>query len=117
MTRLTTKLIENVKPAAVRREIPDSGCRGLYLVVQPTGRKAWAVRYRFKGTTKKLTLDSGLTLAAARKAATDALHELERGNDPATLKFDARAKAEQAAADRQRDTVEALANEFIEQHA
>jgi integrase len=117
MARLTTKFIDNAKPAAVRREIPDSGCRGLYLVVQPTGRKAWAVRYRFHGATRKLTLDADLTLAAARQAATAALRELERGNDPAALKFDARAKAEQAAADRERDTVEALVNEFIEQYA
>src|SRR5262245_36165085 len=117
MTKLTTKFLENVNPANARQEIADSGCRGLYFIVQPTGRKAWAVRYRFKGETRKLTLDPGLTLAAARKAATDALHELERGNDPAALKFEAQAKQEQAAADRQRDTVEALANQFIEQYA
>src|SRR5215831_7270846 len=117
MTKLTTKFLENVKPAATRREIPDAGCRGLYLIVQPTGRKAWAVRYRFKGETRKLTLDPGLTLAEARKAATAALHELERGHDPAALKFEARAKNEQAAADRQRNTVEALANQFVEQYA
>src|SRR5262245_39772087 len=117
MAKLSTKFIENVKPAAVRREIADSGCRGLYLIVQPTGRKAWAVRYRFGSVTRKLTLDAGLTLAEARKAATAALHELERGNDPAALKFDARAKEEQTAADRQRDTVERLANLFIEQYA
>src|SRR5260370_13957120 len=43
MAKLTTKFIENVKPADSRREIPDGGCRGLYLIVQPTGRKAWAV--------------------------------------------------------------------------
>jgi hypothetical protein len=66
--------------------------------VQPTGRQAWAVRYRFQGETRKLTLDHGLTLAEAREQATKALRDLERGNDPATLKFDARAKAEQAAA-------------------
>src|SRR6266436_6298791 len=117
MAKLTTKFIENAKPAAHRREIPDSGCRGLYLIVQPTGRKAWAVRYRFEGTPKKLTLDGRLTLAEARKAATDALHELECGNDPAALKFDAQAKAEKAAADRQRDTVDRLAERFIEQYA
>jgi integrase len=117
MAKLTTKFLENVKPAAVRREIPDSGCRGLYAVIQPTGRKTWAVRFRFGGKTRKLTLDPALTLAAARQAATAALHELERGNDPAALKFDAQAKAEKAAADRARDTVEALANEFIEQYA
>jgi integrase len=114
---LTAKSVENAKPAAIRREIPDAGCRGLYLVVQPTGRKAWAVRYRFEGTPRKLTLDGALTLAAARKAATDALHELERGNDPAALKFDAQAKAEKEAADRAGDTVDNLAARFIEKYA
>jgi integrase len=117
MARLTAKFLDNVKPAAERREIPDSGCRGLYLVVQPTGRKAWAVRYRFGRKTRKLTLDGGLTLKAARKAATDALHELECGNDPGALKFEAQAKAEQVAADRKRDTVERLAEQFIERYA
>jgi integrase len=117
MAKLTTKFIENVKPAADRREIPDRGCRGLYLIVQPTGRKAWAVRYRFEGATRKLTLDAGFSLAEARHAATAALHELERGKDPAALKFDAQAKAEKAAADRQRDTVDHLAGLFIERYA
>src|SRR5262245_24603064 len=118
MAKLTTKFIESIKPTAARQEIPDSACGGLYLVVQAgTGHKSWAVRYRYQGRTRKLTLDGGLTLAAARKAASDALHELERGNDPAALKFDAQAKAEKEAADRARDTVEALMHEFIEQHA
>src|SRR5262249_25347819 len=117
MVRLTTKFIENAKPADIRREIPDSGCRGLYLVLQPSGRQAWAVRYRFEGKTRKLTLDAGLSLPAARQAATAALHELERGNDPAALKFEARAAAEAASADRKRDTVEHLAKLFIEQYA
>src|SRR6516164_5006806 len=84
MARLTAIAVENIKPWPRRREIPDSGCRGLYLVVQPSGRKSWAVRYRFQGTPRKLTLDGALTLATARKAATDALHVLERGHDPAT---------------------------------
>jgi integrase len=117
MAKLTTKFVENVKRPDSRREIPDSGCRGLYLIVQPTGRKAWAVRYRFEGKTRKLTLDAGLTLAEARAAATAALHELERGNDPAALKFDAQDKAEKAAADRKRNTVEHLADLFIERYA
>jgi integrase len=117
MAKLTTKFIENAKPAAIRREIPDAGCRGLYLVVQPTGRKAWAVRYRYQGDSRKLTLDAGLTLAEARKAASAALHELERGSDPVALKFEARAAAKAASADRQRDTVEALANQFIDGYA
>jgi integrase len=117
MAKFTTKFIENLKPAAVRREIPDGGCRNLYLVVQPTGRKAWALRYRFGGKTRKLTLDGGLSLAGAREAATKALRELERGNDPAALKFDAQAKAEKAAAERDADTVDRWAAQFIERHA
>jgi integrase len=117
MAKLTTKFIENAKPADVRREIPDAQCRALYLIVQPTGRKAWAVRYRFGGKTRKLTLDAGLTLAAARQAATAALHELEQGRDPAALKFDAEAAAKKAAAERAGDTVDNLAAQFIEQYA
>jgi integrase len=117
MAKLSTKFIENIKPAVARREIPDSGCRGLFLIVQPTGRKAWAVRYRFGGKTKKLTLDAGLTLAEARKAATGALAQLDRGTDPAALKFEAQAAAEAASADRKRDTIEHLTGLFIEQHA
>jgi integrase len=114
---LTTKRIENLKASAARQEVPDGGCRGLYHIVQPSGRHAWAVRYRFNGKPRKLTLDSGLTLAEARKAATAALHELERGHDPAALKFDAQAKAEKAAAERAGDTVDNLAAQFIERYA
>jgi len=113
MARLTAKAIENLKPAAERREIPDSGCRGLYAVVQPTGRKTWAVRYRFGGKTRKLTLDPTFTLAAAREAATAALREVEQGHDPAALKFAAQATA----VDRAKDTVDRLAAQFIEEHA
>src|SRR5262249_31564847 len=60
---------------------------------------------------------AGLTLAEARKAATAALHELERGNDPAALKFEAKAVAAAAATAREAYTVEHLAGLFIEQHA
>jgi len=120
MTKLTTKSVENIKPADSRREIPDGGCRGLYLIVQPvTGRRSWAVRYRFRGEPKKLTLGAwpGLQLAAARKAAAVALHELAQGRDPAALKFDAKAAEAAAAAKLAGDTVENLAAQFIERHA
>jgi len=57
--------------------------------VQPSGHKSFAVRYRRPNKEKKtakLTLDPAwpvLTLASARKAAADALHDLAQGNDPA----------------------------------
>ena len=79
--------------------------------------KSWAVRYRYDGRPKKLTLDRALTLAAARKAATDALHELAQGRDPAAQKFEARASAEKDRAARAADTVDHWAKRFIEQHA
>jgi integrase len=84
--RLTAKTVENLKPGATRREIPDDGCSSLYLIVQPSGAKSWAVRYRYRGHPTKLTLIGVTSLAAARKAATDALNELEQGNDPAAAR-------------------------------
>ena len=114
---LTAKKIENIKPGVARQEIPDGGCRGLYLVVQPSGRKSWAVRYRFNGRPKKLTLDGVGSLAEARKAATNALLELELGNDPAGLKFDAKAAEAKAAAELAGDTVDNLVAQFIERYA
>jgi integrase len=81
--RLTAKAIENIKPTAQRREIPDPGCAGLYLVVQPSGRKSWAVRYRFAGKPRKLTLAGFTDLADARAAAVEALKAVRNGTDPA----------------------------------
>jgi integrase len=114
---LTDLSIRNLKPGAVRREIADQGCRGLYYVLQPSNRRSWAVRYRYGGKTRKLTLDGVGTLAAARKAAADALHELALGRDPAAMKFAAKAASKRASAERAAGTVEALAAKFIERHA
>src|SRR5204863_6979941 len=88
MTKALTPIaIANLKPSDKRREIPDGGCRGLYLIVQPTGRKVWAVRYRFGERPRKLTLDGVTSLADARKRATAALADVERGVDPGAMKL------------------------------
>jgi Arm DNA-binding domain len=67
-----------------RREIPDGKIAGLYLVLQPSGAKSWAVRYRANGLPKKLTLGSYPTvdLAAARKRAQEALGDVAGGRGP-----------------------------------
>ena len=73
---LTQRAVEKAKPdRAKRREMPDGGLPGFYLVVQPSGAKSWAVRYRFAGRPKKLTLGAYplLSLANAREAARAAL--------------------------------------------
>ena len=35
MAKLSAKFVENLKPGPARREIPDAGCVGLYLISQP----------------------------------------------------------------------------------
>src|SRR5271170_7859024 len=129
---LTTIAVANAMPKATRREIPDPGCAGLHLVVQPSGKKSWAVRYRIRGQPKKLTLGpvaakespdavsiSGraLTLAAARKLATAALHEVQRGIDPAHKKQVEKQRLRTQRAETERDTVAAIAARFLERHA
>jgi integrase len=93
----TDLAIKNQKPGKVRREIPDSGCAGLYLIVQPSGRKSFAARFRFQGKPRKLSLEA-TTLAAARKAATAALHEAKEGRDPTATKRQEKAEQRTIAA-------------------
>jgi integrase len=82
----------------VRTEIPDGKSRGLFLVVQPSGAKSWALRFRFDGKPKKLTIGPVLdvrehpvddlplgephTLAEARIAADRARNRAATGDDP-----------------------------------
>lgn len=92
--------IEAMKPdPEKRREVPDPALSGLYLVIQPSGAKGWALRYRFAGKPAKLTLGKWpvMGLAEARKAASGALEKVERGENPATEKKVAK-KAQAAAA-------------------
>jgi integrase len=114
--KLTPLAVENAKPKRrgyepVRTEIGDRGCPGLYLVVQPSRVKSWALRYRIDGRSRKLTLGGAdtLTLAAARAAAAQALHQVELGNDPAAAKRAARMKPAVPA-----DSIEAAIEQFLE---
>ena len=58
--KLTDIAIHNLKPQAGRYEIPDPGASGLYVIVQPSGHKSFAVRYRLGGRPQKLTLKAGI---------------------------------------------------------
>jgi integrase len=90
--KLTDFAIKSLKTPAARREIPDDGAAGLYLILQPSGKRSFAVRYRHDGTTRKLTLQTGISLSAARKFAAQAMHAVAEGHDPAVEKKVARAK-------------------------
>jgi integrase len=107
---LTAKSVEAAKPDPnVRREIPDGRLQGLYLIVQPSGSKGWAARYRHKGRTRKLTLGKYpmVSLSDAREKARAALAILDMGSDPAM----------EAVARRDADTVAMLVSDFMSRHA
>src|SRR5262249_45581054 len=93
MAVLTTRFVEAAKPKRnsagdpVRAEYPDAACPGLHLVVQPTGTRSWALRFRQRADRRsvKLTIgkagEGGLSLAAARAAAATYRHQLESRPD------------------------------------
>jgi integrase len=131
---LTPLGVKNARAGSARREIPDV-CKGLHLVVQPSGAKSWAFRYRFAGKPRKLTigpvysgkdepetpaLDQANTLAGARKLASDAALKVAKGIDPARHKKREKETARLRAENSElldRDTVESVARLFIEKYA
>ena len=114
---LTTKAIEAAKPGDNRREIPDPALSGLYLVVQPSGVKSWALRYRFAGKPKKLTLGRWpvMGLADARAAASDAIEAVELGNDPGAAKKATKAARLEAQLS-ERDKIKTLVGQCGKRH-
>jgi integrase len=125
---LTALTCRNAKPPTKRDrdEIPDGGCPGLYLIVQKSGHKAFAVRFRFRGVPRKLTLGpfladgqhgadaepvlgAPLTLAAARELAARAKRQAKGGVDPTAERRKQRT-LERAA---ESDTLTAVAQEYL----
>jgi len=109
---LTVRRIEQtIKPGDIRREYPDGLLAGLYLVVQPSGAKSWAVRYRYAGRPAKMTLGPypAVTLAKARELGRDAIIAAKQGRDPGKERKAERRKAEQAA----ENTLKAIAEEYL----
>jgi integrase len=131
---LTAAAVKKIQPGSRRIEVVDGGCRGVRLVIQPSGSKSWAVRLRRPdGRTSKVTLGavdlSGgetdaeptlgglLTLAGARKLAVEVLRQKALGRDPARDRIAAKRQARAAHAERIANAFAPLAQQFIEQHA
>lgn len=113
--KLTAAVVDQLKPTPRRQEIPDGLCVGLYLIIQPTGKKGWQVRYRHGGTHRRMTLGSYpvLSLADARARARDTLAAASEGRDPAE---EARAaKAPKPPDDR--DKLSSVVALFLKRHA
>ena len=115
---LTDLKIKNLPIPAKRQEVPDRGrVPGLYFIIQPSGARSWALRYRTDGLPRKLTLGAypAVDLATARRRAQEALGDVAGGKDPAKAKKAAReaAKAERGDDDRR---VARVAELFIERY-
>jgi integrase len=114
---LTAQSVERLKPHATKRlEIPDRLMPGLYLVIQPSGARSWAVRYRHSGKPRKLTLGGypALDLAKARERGREALQAVAAGRDPVAEKKEAARRAQEKGA--ASDLVSAQLDVFIERY-
>jgi integrase len=100
-----------------RIEIADAGAPGLYLVIQPSGLKSWALRYRAAGKSTKFSIGGypAVSLRAAREAARVALGKVNAGKDPAAERREARAAAQKPKPEH--DLVEKVVETFVERYA
>ncbi len=97
--KLTEAVIPTIKATDKRREIPAG--HGLYLTVQPSGHKSWALRYRRPGAgMAKIVLGPWpeIALKDARRKAYAALAAVGKDQDPAEAKAHERAAERRAAA-------------------
>jgi integrase len=110
MPKLTDAAVRNRRPDTTKRvEIHDG--HGLYLVIQPSGHKSWAFRYRSRGKSRKLSLGPygkapAIGVTKARALAAAELVKVRTGGDPAR--------------DRRRETADtfgAVARLFVERYA
>jgi integrase len=130
---LTAAGVAKLRAGKSRREISD-GTSGLRLVIQPSGVKSWAVRFRRpNGKSAKLTLgscdDNGkegegepvigghLSLAAARRLAAETRRQRALGRDPAAAYLAEKQRARAAAIETNANPFSVAAVNFIEQYA
>ena len=127
---LTVAAVAKLKPGRKRREVLDT-TPGLYLVIQPSGHKSWALRYKKNGKRFKLTLGtcdtSGrelegepaigghLTLAAARRLASEKHRQRALGRDPVQERKQERHRRALVAQDARRTKFALAAQDYIEQ--
>jgi integrase len=108
--------VERLKAPSRRKEIPDAGMPHLYLVVQPSGLKSWAVRYRYGGRPRKLTVGQfpGVGVVKARERAQATLEALDRGEDPGVKRLAERGSQHRPSADP--DTFGVLIRAYFASH-
>jgi integrase len=126
---LTAAAIAKLKPSKrVVREISDAGCPALRLVIQPSGSKSWAMRFRRIGgqqgnltlgpvdlsnKTSEPVIGAPLTLPAARALAAEVHRQRAMGIDVIAVRHRERLEREGSIA----KTFAAAVVDFVSQHA
>ena len=107
---LTDTAIRLVKAGGVERKLADE--KGLYLLITASGSKLWRLKYRIAGKEKKLALGSypDVSLKDARAKRDEARRTAVAGNDPASIKREARVAKRFAGG----NTFAVVANEYID---
>jgi len=131
---LTTAAVRNLRPTNRRRIIRDGGATSLYLVIQPSGRKSWMMRFRGpSGKVGKIVLGpvdlsgrrpSGeppeigepLSLVAARQVAADVHSQRARKRDVVADHKARKHRQRAGIVDRAASTFDAVARTFVEEH-
>jgi integrase len=111
--KLTDRTIKALKPKPARYEVWADGNAGFGMRVSPAGRKSWIYLYRFEGKSRRMTLGTypAVGLASAHVKHAQAKELLEKGDDPGSL------HVEKRRAERQAETVQTLADEYLEKWA
>jgi integrase len=110
--KLTAAAVARAKaPSSGQTDYFDMAYPGLALRVTAKGVKSWTYHARVRGKLKRATLGRypDLTLAEARKQAGETAEMMHRGDDPT----EAKRKARRAASQPIRDTVAAVAAEWL----
>ena len=119
--RLTDKFLEAAKgDPAGRREYLDALVPGLAFIVQPSGVKSWAVRYRDaskKPTKVTLARYPLLGLGEAREQAREVLQKVAIGQDPAAEKRTTKLIVFTEAPSRERDLWWAVVTDYLKRDA
>lgn len=117
---LTKRRVEELEPEAKRYRVADLGQRGLKLVVEPSGRKFWTVKYvTSDGRESEKVLGewpSVLPEAARTDAGTVRSRVKRQGVDPAEEARQTRREAEQTrkeAAEAREQTFQKLAEAYL----
>ncbi|MCG8073863.1 MAG: tyrosine-type recombinase/integrase [Candidatus Thiodiazotropha taylori] len=115
--KFTDRSLKALKPKEKRYEVSELNGHGFGVRVLPSGKKTFIYRYKLNGKTRGMMLGSyepGTkygSLAEAHKRHANARAKLKEGVDPGAIK---QAKIQ---AEREADTVDDLAERYVELHA